>query len=149
MRLSATTRFWLVRVKRGTPRHDRWFPRSPWVDGRGILLGMASSPNSVTGDGPSPPSWQQVETLGVAEIVMTILEAQKTMPWATAAAISRESHGDVIQVRVSLLESTAPSSAERAEDPPRASEAIAAYATRRLGEDLAAAFGQKDTIILK
>lgn len=112
---------------------------------------MASSSNSVTGDGPSPPSWhwQRVETLGVAEIVMTILEARKTMPWATAAAISRESHGDVIQVRVSLLESTAPSSAERAEDPPRASEAIAAYATRRLGEDLAAAFGQKDTIILK
>jgi hypothetical protein len=90
-----------------------------------------------------------VETLGVAEIVMTILEARKTMPWATAAAISRESHGDVIRVRVSLLESPASSSGERPGDQPRAREAIAAYTTRQLGEDLATAFGHKDTIILR
>ena len=48
-----------------------------------------------------------METLGIADVVMTILEARKTMPWATAAAVSRESRGDVIHVRVSLLESSA------------------------------------------
>ena len=50
-------------------------------------------------------SGQSVETLGIADVVMTILEARKTNPRATAAAVSRESCGDVIQVRVSLLES--------------------------------------------
>jgi hypothetical protein len=45
-----------------------------------------------------------VQTLGVAEIVMTILEARKTMPSATAAAVSREKHGGGFRVHVSLLD---------------------------------------------
>ena len=92
---------------------------------------------------------QSVETLGIADVVMTILEARKTMPWATAAAVSRESRGDVIHVRVSLLESSPSSSGGRPEDQPGRSDVIAAFDVRRLAADLAAAFGPKDVIILK
>jgi len=115
--------------------------RSGWA---GILAGVASGSDSVSGDGGPPPSAQSVETLGIADVVMTILEARKTMPWATAAAVSRESRGDVIHVCVSLLESSG-----RPEDQPGRSDVVAAFAARQLGADLAAAFGQKDVIVLK
>ena len=85
-----------------------------------------------------------METLGIADVVMTILEARKTMPWATAAAVSRESCGDMIHVRVSLLESSG-----RPEDQPGRGDVVAAFTARRLGADLVAAFGSKDVIILK
>jgi hypothetical protein len=90
-----------------------------------------------------------VETLGIADVVMTILKARKTMPWATAAAVSRESRGDVIHIRVSLMESSPSSSSGRPKDQPGRSDVVAAFTARRLGADLAAAFGQKDVIILK
>jgi hypothetical protein len=86
------------------------------------------------------------ETLSVSEIVLAILEARKTMPWATAAAISRETTSDLVHVCVRLLESSPPSSAN---GPEGSGEVVAAFTVRRLGEDLATAFGQKDVIILK
>ena len=85
-----------------------------------------------------------METLGIADVVVTILEARKTMPWATAAAVSRESRGDVIHVRVSLLESS-----EHPEDQAGRGNVVAAFTARQLGADLVAAFGSKDRIILK
>lgn len=90
-----------------------------------------------------------METLGIADIVMTILEARKTTPGATAAAVSRESRGEVIHVRVSLLDGSPSSSSGRADDQPAHGDVIAAFTARQLGEDLAAAFGQRDVIILK
>jgi hypothetical protein len=75
---------------------------------------------------------------------MTILQARQTMPWATAAAVSRESRGDVIHVRVRLL-----GSSERPEDRPGRGDVVAAFTARQLGTDLVAAFGSKDSIILK
>jgi hypothetical protein len=113
-----------------------------------ILADMASGSDPVSDDGGSPPSGPSVETLGITEVVITILEAQKTMPWATAAAVSRESRGDVIHVRVSLLESSPSSSSGRPQDQPGRSDVVAVFTARRLGADLAAAFGQKDVIIL-
>ena len=113
-----------------------------------MLAGMASGPDSVSGDGGSPSSGPPAETLGIAEVVITILEARKTMPWATAAAVSRESRGDVIHVCVSLLESSPSSSSGRPKDQPGRSDVVAVFAARRLGPDLAAAFGPKDVIIL-
>jgi hypothetical protein len=89
-------------------------------------------------------SGQAVETLGIADVVMTILEARKTNPRATAAAVSRETCGDLIQVRVSLLEPSG-----RPEDQPDRGDVVAAFTARQLGADLAAAFGQKDVIILR
>ena len=121
---------------------------------------MSPSTDPPAGDGPLPPDWQQVQTLGVADVVMTILRARKTMPLATAAAVSRERHGSGFRVRVSLLEG-APSPAGNPEntenwDNPGSSEnpgghegAVAIFVTRELGKDLADAFGGRDVIILQ
>lgn len=109
-----------------------------------MLAGMASGSDSVRGDGEPAPTGPSVETLGIADIVVTILEARKTNPRATAAAVSRESRGDVIHVRVSLLEAGG-----RPEDQPGRGDVVAAFTARQLGADLVAAFGQKDLIILK
>jgi hypothetical protein len=119
--------------------------------GARILIRMTSGSGSVSGDG-QPGDGQWLETVGIADIVMTILEARKTKPSATAAAVSRESCGDVIHVRVSLLEGSPPSGGppqDRPDHSPDHGDVIAAFTVRRLGADLAAAFGPKDVIILK
>jgi hypothetical protein len=130
---------------------------------------MSPSTDSSAGDGPPSPDWQQVQTLGVADVVMTILQARKTMPLATAAAVSRERHGGGFRVRVSLLKGT-PSPAESPENPenpddpdnsknpdnPGSAEnpggdegAVAIFVARELGKDLTDAFGGRDVIILQ
>jgi len=87
-------------------------------------------------------------TLGVAEVVMTILEARKTMTSATAAAVSRDRHDGGIRVRVSLLEGT--QSPDGTEGGPGGTErVIAIFMARELGGDLADAFGTTDVITLK
>lgn len=95
-------------------------------------------------DGPSP-DWQQVQTLGVADVVMTILRARKTMPLATAAAVFRERHGGGFRVRVCLIEG-APSPAG---NPDGHEGAVAIFVARELGKDLTDAFGGRDMIILQ
>jgi hypothetical protein len=105
---------------------------------------MAPGSDDVTGDGQHPPpSPPPSETLSVTQVVLAILEARKSMPWATAASISRETRGDLVCVRVRLLESTSDTA------PEKHGEVVAVFTVRRLGEDLATAFGQKDVIILK
>jgi hypothetical protein len=108
---------------------------------------MAPGSDAVPGDGPSPGSeaGSPAESLGVAEVVMAILEARKIMPRATAASVSRERRHDLLYVRVTLLESPPASPAGQ----PGIGEVVAEFTVRRLDEDLAAAFGQKDVIILK
>lgn len=109
---------------------------------------MAPGYDAVPGDGPpagAPPDSEPAESLGVAEVVMTILEARKTMPRATAASVSREQRQHLLHVRVTLIESPPLSPAGQ----PGAGEIVAEFTVRRLDEDLAAAFGQKDVIILK
>jgi hypothetical protein len=98
--------------------------------------------------GPPSPEWQQVQTLGVAEIVMTILEARKTMPSATAAAVSREQHGGGFRVCVSLLDDI-PSPDGDPPDPGLPQGVVEVFAAQRLGQDLTDAFGDNDVIILK
>ena len=115
-------------------------PTITWSGQPGILAAMASGSGSVSGDGGAAPDGQSVETLGIADVVMTILQARRTMPWATAAAVSRESRGDVIHVRVRLL-----GSSER----PGRGDVVATFTAHQLGTDLVAAFGSKDSIILK
>jgi hypothetical protein len=91
-----------------------------------------------------PPGWQRVQTLRLAEIVMTILTARNSVPSAMAAAVSRERYGMGFHVQVSLLS-----------DPPPADEAIvvgvvvADFAANLLAPDLDDTFKEKDLIILK
>jgi hypothetical protein len=93
---------------------------------------------------PPPPYWQQVQTLGVADVVMTILQARKTMPSATAAAVSRDRHGKGFRVHVHLLDSDRTAEARYGTE-----GAVAIFLARELGDDLVEAFGSEDVIILK
>jgi hypothetical protein len=108
---------------------------------------MPFSARSSPGDG-APPDLQQVQTLRVADVVMTILNARKAMPSATAAAVSRMRDGEGYRVLVSLLEDS-PLMDGGSGHPGGSDEAVAIFIARELGTDLADAFGSKDLIILQ
>jgi hypothetical protein len=81
---------------------------------------------------------------------MSILEARKAMPWASAAAVRRQHRGSTVHVFVTLLEGPAsPQRGDGQADADGRAQVIAEFAARRLGEDLATAFGAKDVIILR
>jgi hypothetical protein len=115
---------------------------------------LSTGPSS--GDGASP-DWQQVQTLRVADVVMTILKARKAMPLATAAAVSRTKHGDGYRVLVSLLEASPPADAPALDGTALDGTALddgidgaaAIFIARELGQDLADAFDGKDVFILQ
>jgi hypothetical protein len=109
-----------------------------------VRMPLSTGPSS--GDG-ALPDWQQVQTLGVADVVMTILKARKAMPSATAAAVSRTKHGDGYRVLVSLLE--AGPSVDAADLVDGIDGAAAIFIARELGQDLADAFDGKDVFILQ
>lgn len=111
-----------------------------------ILLGMSVGTDPASDDGQPSPEWELVETLGVADIAISILRARKTMPLATAATVSRERCGDIFHVRVSLLEGAPSPEMGRTDG---SGEVIADFAARQLGQDLVDAFGNNDVIILK
>jgi hypothetical protein len=102
-------------------------------------------------DGSQPAAdRRRVETLGVAQIVVLILEARKTMPWATAATVSRERHDDAFRVRVSLLKGTPEADqADEADHAAAVGKVIADFSVGRLDRDLTDAFGDKDVITLQ
>jgi hypothetical protein len=118
-------------------------PLAPGLHTEGMPPSTWSSPS----DGPLP-DWQQVQTLSVADVVMTILKARKAMPSATAATVSRTRHGDGYRVLVSLLEGDQPAD-EGAVATGGVDDAVAVFVARELGSDLADAFGGKDVIILQ
>lgn len=117
---------------------------------------MASGPDPVADDRSSSLAWQRVDSLEVTQIVLAILEARKTMPWATAATVSRKRHGDAVRVCVTMLKDSpsADHSADHGDTGGHAgitgtSAVIAAFEVGRLGDDLARAFGDSDVITLK
>ena len=107
---------------------------------------MPLSTRRSPGDGASP-DWQRVQTLRVADVVMTILKARRAMPSATAAAVSRTRHGDGYRVLVSLLEGSP--SADAADLDGGIDGAAAIFIASELGEDLADAFGGKEGFLLQ
>ena len=123
--------------------HDHWGGPRPHT------AVMAADPPLRT-DAGEPTAWQQVETLGVADVVMSILKAQSGMPWASAAAVWRQRRDGGVYVLVTLLER--PPSARPGGGPAEVSgraQVIAEFAAQRLGEDRVTAFGANDVIILQ
>jgi hypothetical protein len=113
---------------------------------------MPRSPDPASGDEQPSQGWQQRETLGVTEVVVTILRARKIMPLATAATVSRKRHGDAFHVRVRLMNdppAIADGDAPDSDGSGWPGAVIADFITRQLETDLADAFGSKDVIILK
>jgi hypothetical protein len=110
--------------------------------------GMSPGVDPAAADGPASPLRQRVQTLGVAEVVMTILEARKTMTSATAAAVSRDRQGGGIQVSVTLLDGTQSPDGTRGE-PGGTERVVAIFMARELSGDLADAFGTGDVITLR
>lgn len=106
----------------------------------GIEQTYAMSPGTdpPVGGGAPSPLWQQVQTIGLAEIAMTILEARKTMPAATAATVTRERQGAGFRVCISLMQGA-----------DGAGEVVAVFVAHQVGKDLESAFGDKDVIILR
>ncbi|HEX3516846.1 MAG TPA: hypothetical protein VHT26_22875 [Trebonia sp.] len=117
---------------------------------------LSTGPSSGNG---ALPDCQQVQTLRVADVVMTILKARKAMPSATAAAVSRARHDGGYRVLVSLLEGSPRSSlegttegstqADAADLEVGTDRAAAVFVAHELGQDLADAFGDKDVFILQ
>ena len=99
-------------------------------------------------EGGESPGWQQVETLGVADVVMSILEARKEMPWAKAAAVSRQRRAGTTYIQVSLLERSSSAPGDDQADSDGRIQVIAGFAVRQIGDELATAFGDKDVVIL-
>ncbi len=107
---------------------------------------MPLTSGSLPGEGASP-GWQEVQTLRVADVVMTILKARKAMPEATAATVARTRHGDGYRVLVSLREGSP--SGDGADLADGVNGTAAVFVARELGKDLADAFGDKDVFILQ
>ncbi len=113
---------------------------------------MASGTEPAAAGDQSSPRWQAVDTLGLADVVMTILKARKALPSATAAAISRERQDGAFHVHVSLLSNVPRHAGESAPDTPGAHGSgvvVAHFAARQLAADLADVFADNDVIILK
>jgi len=111
-----------------------------------IHMPLTPDPGDGDGDGASP-YWLEVQTLRVADVVMTILKARKAMPTATAATVSRTRHGAGYKVLISLLEGSP--SGDAAYLAGSADGATAVFVAGELGKDLADAFGDKDVFILQ
>jgi hypothetical protein len=86
-----------------------------------------------------------METLGLADVIMTILRARRAIPDATAAEVTRERHQTVTHVRVSLRREQP--TGEPGHSPGAA--LIGRFRVRQLDSDLVEAFQGRDVLILK
>jgi hypothetical protein len=104
----------------------------------------AHPPTGAAGDRTGPPRAQPVALLKLAELLMVILGCRPRLPLATAAALVREPCGDGTLIRVVFLDD------QREPLPVDADTLLATtYLAGRLDEDLAAAFGDRNVVILK
>ena len=135
----------LSRSQEGNPATPAVVPPMGKLPKDGTLNRMPLSTGPLPSDDTSP-GCQEVHTLRVADVVMTILKARKAMPSATAATVSRMRDGDGFRVLVSLLEGSP--SADGA-DAGGVEGTAAVFVARELGKDLTDAFGDKDVFILQ
>jgi hypothetical protein len=106
---------------------------------------MTAGDDPVIGVAGPAPDWQEVETLGLADVIMTILRARRAIPDATAAEVTREKRQTVTHVQVSLRRE--PPTGEPGHSP--GAVLIGRFRARQLDSDLAEAFQGRDVLILK
>jgi hypothetical protein len=120
-------------------------PDSPGERGEdGLIMQAAHPPTGAAGDWPARPRAQPVPTLKLAELLMVILDCRPRLPLAVAAALIREPRQTGTLVRVVFLDA--------GRDPlPVDPETLLAttYLAGALDDDLAAAFGDRNVVILK
>ncbi len=113
--------------------------------GRYGLVSPAAHPHTgAAGDAAGPPGPQFVPTLKLAEIIMAVIDCRHRLPLAASAALIREPRGEDTLLCVVFLDG---------KNEPISVDADAVMATTyvagRLDDDLAAAFGDKNVIVLK
>ena len=107
------------------------------------LFGQAAHPpTGAAGDRPAGP--QPVPLLKLAELLMVILDCRPRLPLAAAAALIREHCGEGTLIRVVFLDARRE---PLAVDPD--TQLVTSYLAGGLDEDLAAAFGDRNVVILK
>jgi hypothetical protein len=85
-----------------------------------------------------------VDTLTLSDVVVAILESRADVPLATSAALIRERAGDDAVIHLVLLGDKREPLLAR----PGTMIAVT-YAARHLDEDILAAFGDKEVIVLR
>jgi hypothetical protein len=111
---------------------------------RNPLRKVASDHGGGTEDPLSATGVQRMETLMLSDVIMAILDSRPRFPLAASAALIRERDGADVFIYVVLLdEKRQPIFVE-----PGTITAVT-YVTRQLDDDIVAAFGDRQTIILK
>jgi hypothetical protein len=109
-----------------------------------VFWQAAHPPTGAAGDRPAWPRPQPVSMLKLAELLMVILDCRPRLPLATAAALVRERCGADTLLRIVFLD------AGREPLPVDADTLlVTSYLAGRLDEDLSAAFGDRNVVILK
>jgi hypothetical protein len=118
---------------------------SPGEHGEDSLFRQAAHPPAgAAGGRPARPCPQPVTMLKLAELLLVILDCRPRLPLAAAAALVRERCGEGTLVRVVYLDAGREPLAVDAD-----TLMASSYLAGRLDEDLAAAFGDRNVVILK
>jgi hypothetical protein len=111
---------------------------------RNLLRKVASGHGGGEEDQLSVTGVQRMETLMLPDVIMAILDSRSRFPLAESAALIREHDGEDVFIYVVLLDDKRqPIFVE-----PGTITAVT-YVTRHLDEEILAAFGDKQAIIVK
>jgi hypothetical protein len=119
--------------------------RSPDIPAdRSLIQAVASSLGGGAEGSLGTVDMQHVDTLTLSDVVMAILETRASLPLATSAALIRERDGADAVVHLVLL-------GDKRQPLFTATGTMIAvtYAACHLDEDILAAFGDKEVIVLK
>jgi hypothetical protein len=111
---------------------------------RRLLQAVASSLGGGAEGALDTTDTRRVDTLTLSDVVVAILESRAEVPLATSAALIRERDGDDAVIHLVLLGDKREPLLAR----PGTMIAVT-YAARHLDEDILAAFGDKEVIVLK
>jgi len=127
-----------------TPTGHRDQPDPAAEPGEHGLVSPAAHPHTGAAGAEGLPGAQFVPTLKLAEIIMAVVDCRHRLPLAASVALVREPRGESTLLRVVFLDG-------KNEPVPADADVVmtTTYVAGRLDDDLAAAFGDKNVIVLK